>query len=214
VTFNALNQDETTLLSGPVGDIEILESAPKNALPITAIICHPHPLYGGTMHNKVITTMARAFHELRVKTIRFNFRGVGKSAGAHDNGLGETMDALFLAEWVKESHPHDKIWFAGFSFGAFVAYSATTQWPTTTQLICIAPQVSRFLASKLPLPACPWLIIQGEKDEIVSSDDVFAWIDTVYPKPTVIRFPDVGHFFHGHLLALRKTLMEALKPIV
>lgn len=206
--------DETlTLLSGPVGNLEILTWTPEEPKPITAIICHPHPLFGGTMQNKVVTTIARALHELSVRTVRFNFRGVGQSEGSHDQGRGETEDTLFIAEWIQSLYPNDAIWLAGFSFGAYVAASAATRWPVT-QLITIAPQVSRFLETQLLPITCPWVLIQGENDEVVSSEEVFAWVESLHPKPTLIRFPKVGHFFHGHLLELRKALTEALKSAI
>src|SRR5579872_6154275 len=102
----AFPKEETTLLfPGPVGDIEVWVSPTDNESAPTGIICHPHPLHGGAMKNKVVSTIARAFQELGLRTIRFNFRGVGKSAGTYDEGRGETDDVLALAEWVKSNFP-------------------------------------------------------------------------------------------------------------
>lgn len=208
--------DETTfLLNGPVGPIEVLTSVPAHTPIIkgAAIICHPHPLFSGTMHNKVVTTLARIFHDLGLRTVRFNFRGVGQSVGVHDSGRGETDDVVALAKWAEAVCPGEPLWLAGFSFGGFVAASAATRLPVK-QLISIAPMVSRFREVNLPPVLCPWLIVQGEQDEVISPEEVYAWVDTLQPKPTLIRMPDAGHFFHGKLTELRRLLTDTLLPIV
>lgn len=198
------------LIPGAAGDIELIETpAENNSISATAIICHPHPLFGGTMNNKVVTTLARVFHELGLHTIRFNFRGVGKSSGKYDEGRGEVEDLLAIAAWIKKSRPLDALWLAGFSFGAYVATKAATQL-SVAQLVTIAPQVSRFKEEIMPPITCPWVLVQGEKDEVVSPEDVFAWIETLDPKPQVIRMPEAGHFFHGQLLELREKLTAVL----
>ncbi len=202
------SQESSFLYPGPVGNIEVLTTVPeKNPLSASVIICHPHPLYGGTMTNKVVSTLARAFHNLGLRTVRFNFRGVGKSAGTHDEGKGETADLLELAYWLQMLFPNDELWLAGFSFGGFVAASASTQL-SIAQLISVAPQVSRFISPKLPPITCPWLIIQGEEDEVVSPQELYDWIDTLTLKPRLIRIPSAGHFFHGQLIRLRETLEQ------
>lgn len=206
--------ESTFLFLGPVGDIEML-TAPEdktlsNLKNATAIICHPHPLFGGTMTNKVVTTLARVFRDLGLRTVRFNFRGVGKSAGTHDEGRGEVDDLLAITEWIKKLFPNDEIWFAGFSFGAYVATKGAMQF-SPKQLVTIAPQVSRFKEDDLTRVICPWLLVQGEKDEVVSAEEVFAWIETLAHKPEVIRIPDASHFFHGKLLELRELLEEKLR---
>lgn len=203
------SQASTFLFPGPVGDIEVLTTVPEHQPVASVIICHPHPLYGGTMHNKVVSTLARAFQNLNLRTVRFNFRGVGKSAGVYDEGRGETADVIALAQWLQALFPQDALWLAGFSFGGFVAASAATQLPIA-RLISVAPQVSRFLSPKLPTVTCPWLIIQGEQDEVISPAEVYAWVETLQPPPQLIRLPGAGHFFHGQLLELRQCLEAAL----
>lgn len=199
------------LISGPAGNLELSVTSPvaEKSAAGTAIICHPHPLHGGTMQNKVITTLARAFHDLGLHTVRFNFRGVGKSAGVYDEGRGETDDALRVIEWVREQRPDDVIWVAGFSFGAYVAARVAGKIKIA-QLITIAPPVVRFHLNTLPPITCPWLIVQGEKDEVVPPDEVFEWVETLSPKPTLICMPEAGHFFHGQLLELRQRVENAL----
>lgn len=206
------SQESTFLFPGPVGDIEVLTAVPGHHQPIASvIICHPHPLYGGTMQNKVVSVLARAFQNLNLRTVRFNFRGVGRSVGTYDEGRGEAADVVVLAQWLQVLFPQDALWLAGFSFGGFVAASAATQL-SIARLVSVAPQVSRFLSPILPAIACPWLIIQGEQDEVVSPEAVYAWVETLRPKPQLIRLPGAGHFFHGQLLELRQRLESALIP--
>lgn len=202
-------QETKLLLKGPAGDIEAITTtaSEEKKISATVIICHPHPLHGGTMNNKVISTLARTFHDMGLHTVRFNFRGVGKSSGIHDEGNGETDDVLAIATWIKTQRPTDALWLAGFSFGGFVAASAATKLDVA-ELITIAPQVSRFLTAKLPPIICPWLIVQGGQDDIVSPQELYAWVETLEPKPKLIRLPNAGHFFHGQLLELRKILEE------
>ena len=201
------------LIQGPVGDIELI-AAPQdvsrdNLKNATVIICHPHPLFGGTMSNKVVTTLARVFRDIGLRSVRFNFRGVGKTAGTHDEGRGELDDLLAIVEWIKQQFPDGKIWLAGFSFGAYVATKGAMQ-VSPEQLVTIAPQVSRFKQDDLAQVTCPWVLVQGEQDEVVSAEEVFAWVEALPHKPDVIRLPTAGHFFHGQLLELRRLLEERL----
>lgn len=202
------SEESTLLLPGPAGNIEAW-AVPHEKARATAIICHPHPLFGGTMHNKVVTVLARVCRDLGLRSVRFNFRGVGKSAGLHDEGRGEVDDLLMMVEWVKHNFPNEPIWLAGFSFGAYIATKgAMTISPE--QLITIAPQVSRFKQDDLTRVTSPWVLVQGENDEVVSAEEVFAWIETLPHKPKVIRMPTAGHFFHGQLMELRRLLEEVL----
>lgn len=203
--------ESTFIIPGVVGNIEILTTPANDQTTscATAIICHPHPLHAGTMKNKVVTTLARVFRDLNLRTVRFNFRGVGKSAGTHDEGKGEVDDVLAIAEWIKTHFPEDELWLSGFSFGAYVATIAATKIKTA-QLVTISPQVSRFKHDDLTQLACPWVLVQGEQDEVIPPADVFEWIDTLLHKPQLIRMPTAGHFFHGQLLELRKNLEEWL----
>lgn len=204
-------QETTFIFAGPVGDIEVLATphAEGKSAPATAIICHPHPLHGGALRNKVVTTLARAFRDLGLKTVRFNFRGVGKTFGTYDEGRGESDDLLAISKWVKTCFPQDEIWLAGFSFGGFVAANTAAKVPAA-QLITVAPPVGRFNMHNLPLVPCPWLIIQGEKDDVVQPERVFEWAEMLSPQPTLIKIPEAGHFFHGQLLELRQHVENSL----
>jgi len=200
------------LLPGPAGNLEVIASPAEenNHQSITAVICHPHPLFGGTMNNKVVTTLARTFHELGLATVRFNFRGVGKSTGTHADGVGEVDDLLAVVDWVKKTCPDNQLWLAGFSFGGYIAARVATQIPVA-QLVTVAPQASRFTAEFPPI-IVPWVLVQGEEDDVVSPQEVYAWIDTLEHKPVLIRIPGAGHFFHGKLLELRDRLEQVLHP--
>lgn len=199
------------LLPGPAGNLEVIAvpANPDSQRNTTAVICHPHPLFGGTMNNKVVTTMARAFKDLGLRTVRFNFRGVGKSEGSHANGIGEIEDLKTIINWVKQVKPEDDLWLAGFSFGGFIAGTVATQIPVK-QLVTIAPQVSRFIEAKTPPITVPWVLVQGEEDEVISPQETYAWIDTLDPKPVLIRISGASHFFHGKLMVLRQELDRIL----
>ncbi len=198
------------LLPGPVGAIEISCSVPESdARAGVAIICHPNPVQGGTMHNKVVTIIERSLLELGLAALTFNFRGVGKSEGVHDNGVGETDDVVVIANWLRAVRPHDALWLAGFSFGSYVALRAAPR-VEPAQMILIAPPVGSWDFSGIAAPACPWLVVQGEDDEVVDAKAVFDWVAEVAPPPHLIRMPDTGHFFHRRLMDLRGALKNAL----
>ncbi len=202
----------TLLLPGPAGLLEVSVDLPDpaEARRGIALICHPHPPEGGTMHNKVVTMARRAFTELGLASVRFNFRGVGQSEGGYDNGRGEVLDLMAVANWVRQARPDDDFWLAGFSFGAWVALLGARQLPVR-QVISIAPPVGmRDFSGVLP-PSCPWLVIQGENDEVVEPGPVFAWLAKQDPAPTVVRMPETGHFFHRRLLDLRGAIKNGVR---
>ncbi|OGT46375.1 MAG: alpha/beta hydrolase [Gammaproteobacteria bacterium RIFCSPHIGHO2_12_FULL_41_20] len=198
--------EATLLLPGPAGQLEILATPAKYAQPAaTAIICHPHPLFGGTMQNKVVTTLSRAFHNLGLCTVRFNFRGVGKSTGHYAEGVGEIEDLLAVIQWTKQANPDSILWLSGFSFGAYIAASVATRIEVA-QLVLIAPAVQHFPMMSLPPLLAPCLVVQGDKDDVVSPGAVYEWANTRHPHPELIRFPQATHFFHGQLTELRNTI--------
>jgi alpha/beta superfamily hydrolase len=199
-------------LAGPAGALEALTLCPAHGAAVaTAVILHPHPLHGGTMQNKVVHTLARAFAELGVASVRFNFRGVGASAGRFAHGEGETDDALAVLEWVRAQRSGSPIWLAGFSFGAYVALRAAVP-AQVSGLITVAPAVHLYDFSKLILPHCPWLLIQGEADEVVPVEAVRDWLADSTPSPQALFLPDTGHFFHGRLNDLKTALRDFVPP--
>lgn len=212
ISIPALKASESTqLIDGPVGKLELSFQEPaKTPRKIWGIICHPHPLFGGTMHNKVVTTLAKTFQNMGVHTIRFNFRGVMRSEGQFDNGVGELEDLLAVIDWVQAEHAEHELWLGGFSFGAYIAAKAATQIPVKN-LVTVAPPVENFPMTELPPIFCKWVLAQGEVDDVVSPQEVFAFAETRDPKPIVLKFPDAGHYFHGMLGELRTRIETSLK---
>jgi uncharacterized protein len=197
---------------GAAGRLEVAVELPEPSVARQGLVvlCHPSPPEGGTMHNKVVTMAARSLAELGLAVVRFNFRGVGQSEGQFDNGRGEVLDQLAVTRWAMAANPGDVLWLGGFSFGSWVALQAARQLPVQ-QMISIAPPVGmRDFTGVLP-PACPWLLIQGESDEIVSAQAVFDWAKKLNPSPTVVRMPDTGHFFHRRLLDLRGAIKNGVR---
>ncbi len=206
----ALHLSESQLIEGPEGSIETIVDDPGVVGALYAVICHPHPLYGGTMDNKVVTTVARAFKSLNLPTLRFNFRGVGSSAGTYDGGEGETADALRIVEWGAKRWPGRGVVLAGFSFGAFVSLRLSEIYPLA-RLISIAPPIGRFNFSGLKTPSCPWWVIQGDADDVVEPQGVIDWTGLQVPKPTLIVMSGAGHYFHGQLAELRQVLIDTFR---
>lgn len=160
------------------------------------------------MHNKVVTTVVRAFKEMGIASIRFNFRGVGESAGEYDAGLGESEDMLLIARQVSHDNPKATILFAGFSFGSYVAYRAASQYKHGL-LITIAPSVHHYDYTEFtPIPA-PWIVVQGDQDEIVPLSLVQDFVRQS-PALDLLVFAETTHFFHGKLIPLKERLIDAM----
>lgn len=199
-------------LDGPAGPLEVVVDLPKADVPvqpIVAIVCHPLSTEGGTLHNKVVTMTATTLRELGIATVRFNFRSVGASAGTFDGGVGEQDDLKAVATWVRSQRPHDRLWLAGFSFGAFVSLKAAAALQPEA-LISIAPPAGRWDFDGIAPPA-RWLVIQGEQDEIVDPQAVYQWLDTLDFPRELVRMPETSHFFHRKLIDLRGALTHGVK---
>lgn len=195
-------------IGGPAGTLEALLETPKQGEPLACgIVCHPHPMHGGTMQNKVAHTLARSLVGLNFAAIRFNFRGVGASQGEFDDGVGELQDVLSVVSWARSEYPQLELWLAGFSFGAAMAINAAIQ-TKPAGLISVAPAVSRFSGNLSAQPECPWLIVQGDQDELVDVDETIAWVNELEPGPQLDVFPGAEHFFHGRLIELRNAVQE------
>lgn len=163
------------------------------------------------MQNKVVHTAARAMQEAGAATVRFNFRGIGQSAGQYDKGIGELEDALAVVEWARTHFGCDELWLAGFSFGAAVALQAAARDARPRRLVTIAPPVGRIITETVARPACPWLIVQGDRDELVDVDAVRAWAAAYAPPPQLLVVGAAEHFFHGKLLELRAGIVDFLR---
>ncbi|MEO6279484.1 alpha/beta fold hydrolase [Roseateles sp.] len=205
------SQTDKRLIAGPAGQIEVAIDLPpgsdSGATPVgTALICHPNPTQGGTMDNKVVQTLARAFIQLGWRAVRFNFRGIGKSEGAWDEGRGEVDDAMAVHDALRA--PGETLVLAGFSFGGYVAAQAALRLTEPAQaakrLVLVGPATSRF--DTAPVPA-DTVVIHGEVDDVVPLSAVLDWA-----RPQclpVIVVPGVGHFFHGQLPLLKSLVVRA-----
>ena len=210
------SRQETLTVAGPVGPLEALLETPADAPPNgIAVVCHPHPMHGGTMQNKVAHTLARAFTNSGLAALRFNFRGVGDSAGTFDEGRGEVEDVLAALAAARSRFTNRPVWLAGFSFGAAVSVLAAGI-DEPSGLVSVAPAAKRFSARLPRQPSCPWLIVHAESDELIPIDESLDWVNSLQAGPELIVFPEASHFFHGRLVELRKTteafVAEHLQP--
>jgi hypothetical protein len=197
-------------VDGPAGALETIVDAPQGEPRAIAVICHPHPLQQGTMHNKVVTTVARAFRRLGAAAVRFNFRGVGRSSGSHADGIGELADALAIVSFARGRWPGLGLYLGGFSFGGMVALAAAS--PARPRgLVTVAPAIAHLPLGYAP-PDCAWLLVQGDSDDVVSSSEVLAWARAQSKPPEIALFPGVGHFFHGQLPALEERVTRFFAP--
>jgi len=201
----------TTFITGKAGNIEVLITRPETISETTpiAIISHPHPLYGGSMTNKVVHILAKSFAELNAITVRFNFRGVGKSEGQYEDGIGEAEDLILIANELKQWRPQAPIWLAGFSFGGYV----TTRAQHTIKpekLVLVAPPINMYPFDELEEIKIPWIVIQGGQDEVIDASAVKSWVSQRSNQPEFIWMEDAGHFFHGKLNKVKDALLQAL----
>ena len=199
---------ERLTLSGAAGAIEAVRDAAAQPRGV-AVIAHPHPLFGGTMDNKVVQTLARAFVQCGFTAVRFNFRGVGASAGVHDEGRGELQDLLAVVEQVA---PEGPLALAGFSFGAFVtSHALAALWPQgrVERVVLVGTAASRFTVAPVPPEAhLRTLVVHGEQDDTVPLSAVMDWARPQILPVTVI--PAGGHFFHGQLPLLKNLVARHL----
>lgn len=214
IEFNI--QDTEYLLSGPAGVIQCKARAGKleKQKPDTpiAIICHPHPLYEGTMDNKVVTTLARVFREEGINQLRFNFRGVGKSEGEHADMRGEADDLEHLMNFLAQQSADQKFILAGFSFGSGVASIVAQRRADLEHLVLVAPPNGKYSSAYFTQYSCPVSVYQGSDDDVVEPKLVKSWASRITSPSELHWFEGVGHFFHGKLLdlatAVRSELLE------
>jgi alpha/beta superfamily hydrolase len=199
--------NEKLFIDGPVGRLEaVLERPGAGAPEGAAVVCHPHPQHGGTLHNKVAHTLARAFVRSGYETLRFNFRGTEQSEGSFDDGVGELDDALAAMEFMRARHGAYPLWLSGFSFGAAVAVKAAAG-THVDGLVSVAPAIGRLATGLSMQPDCPWLIVQGDEDELIDVDETVEWVDSLEPGPELLIINGAEHFFHGRLGDLRDAVM-------
>jgi len=200
-------------IAGPAGAIECAVDRPATPPRGLAVVCHPHPQFGGTLDNKVVQTVARACLELGWASVRFNFRGIGASEGAWDEGEGEVDDALaVLSAWrANDEFAGLPLLLAGFSFGGFVAVEAAQRLHPDSKprrLVLIGPSTEKQQVADVPADT---LVIHGEVDDVVPLAATLAWARPLHLP--VIVFPGVGHFFHGQLALLKRTIVRELHDL-
>ena len=203
--MNAATRRES--MAGPAGALECAIDQPAHAAAArgVAVLCHPHPQHGGTMDNKVVQTLARAFVQLGWAAVRFNFRGVGASSGHWDHGRGEVDDALAVVAHYRQAEL--PLALGGFSFGGFVATQAAARLPAgqrPARMVLVAPAVQNFEAAPVPQDT---LVVHGESDDVVPLAAVLDWARPQLLPVTVV--PGTGHFFHGQLSLLKQLIVGA-----
>lgn len=205
---------ETPLfIDGPCGQLEALWLDTPDARGV-ALICHPNPVQGGTMLNKVVSTVQRTARDAGLATLRFNYRGVGASAGSHDMASGEVDDAEAVARWLRAQYPELPLTLLGFSFGGFVAAALggrlEAQGMTLDKLFMLAPAVQRLSAENPPAGNCPLILIQPEDDEVIDPQVVYQWSAALGRAHELLKVAECGHFFHGKLTDLKDLLLPRL----
>lgn len=205
---------QTLLLAGDAGNIEVLLSSPAQArTPRTGmLICHPHPLQGGAMSNKVVYTLAMAAHDAGVHALRFNFRGVGGSEGAHDAGRGEADDVRHLATLMRDGLGCERLLLAGFSFGGRVALAAQAA-VAPDALVTIAPALHHLDGELSAWPPCPWLVVHGTDDDVVAHADNARLLADAPPSVRLLSPQGTGHFFHGRLDEVRGPVRDFIEGL-
>lgn len=199
---------ERLAIEGPVGSLEALVEVPEGRdCTHAAVVCHPHPLHGGTMRNKVVHMLARSLQMLGLPTVRFNYRGVGASDGRYDDGIGEAEDAAAVIDWARRRWPGSRMWIGGFSFGAAVALRVATRGHST-RLLTVAPPIDWLIPGGFTVPECPWLVIHGTQDELFAISAVEQWVATLTPRPALAVIDGADHFFHGKLTELRNAVHD------
>lgn len=205
-----LERQHEFFIDGPEGQIEaVIDGCPKGIRGV-AIVCHPHPLYAGTMHNKVAHTLARAYRDSGIAAIRFNFRGVGQSSGSYGDGDGEVEDLRAVHQWLEAQAVNVPVFLAGFSFGSMVAARGCS-FVQPKHLVIVAPP-----AGKYDYPNafdCPALLMQGTADEVCDAQDAFDWANSLRSSIETEVFENGSHFFHGALTDLKRRLMSHLSEV-
>ncbi|WP_397459840.1 alpha/beta hydrolase [Pseudomonas asplenii] len=200
-------------IDGPVGQLEALYLDNPESLGL-ALICHPNPVQGGTMLNKVVSTLQRTARDAGLITLRFNYRGVGASAGSHDMGSGEVDDAEAAAQWLLAKHPNLPLTLFGFSFGGFVAATLGGRLEARGQslkhLFMVAAAVMRLRAEDRLPEGCPLTLIQPEADEVIDPQVVYDWSAALQRPHELLKVAECGHFFHGKLTDLKDLLLPRL----
>lgn len=202
-------------IDGPSGKIEAILSMPQMVDPnYCFVMCHPHPLHGGTMNNKIVTQCCRTLFKLGITTLRFNFRGIGKSDGHYAQSEGEIADARAVIEWASLHLQPKHILLGGFSFGSYIAYVSASQRSDCALLICVGPPVEHMSFQQQPIPQCPIIVIQGMQDEVINAQASVDWAKQLPPATTKIHcIETASHFFHSKLIEINDLLSRDISSL-
>ena len=208
-----LARENPVMIDGPVGALEALHLPVADARGI-ALVCHPNPSQGGSMLNKVVSTLQRTARDSGLATLRFNYRGTGKSAGEHDMHSGEVDDAQAALAWLQEQHPGLPVHLFGFSFGGFVAGSLSGRLEqagvAVAQVFLVAPAAMRFDQQHAIAQHTTLTVIQPEEDEVIDPELVYRWSNSLSTPHSLLKVAECGHFFHGRLPELKQLVAERL----
>lgn len=197
-------------IAGPAGQLECLLDEPEAAPRAVAVLGHPHPLHGGTMHTKALYQAAKAMPRIGVAALRFNFRGVGRSGGVFDAGPGEREDFLAAVSFVSERFPDIPIWAAGMSFGSWIAMTAGAADPRVSLLLGIAPPVDRYDFDALRTCTLPKFIIHGESDELISIKEIRKFYAQLPEPKELVTIEDANHLFEGKTSLVGEAVEDLL----
>jgi alpha/beta superfamily hydrolase len=214
--MSQVHDSRNFFLAGPVGQLEAILWTPRRSSPppLAALVCHPHPLFGGTMHNKVVFQAAKSIDAFGLPVLRFNFRGAGMSAGVHDRGLGERDDVRTALKFLLREFPGVPLLVAGFSFGSVVGLRVGCQTPEVTELIGLGLPVNNADVSFLLECSKPKLFVHGSSDEHGDAKKVAALIPTLPGDNRLVIVEGVDHFFTGKLNELDVAITEWLSERV
>jgi uncharacterized protein len=200
-----------TFIEGPAGRLEAILKEPTGAVTHAAVVCHPHPLFGGTMHNKVVYRIAKAFQNSGFAVLRFNFRGTGRSQGEHDQGRGEKDDLIAAMRFVERKYEGAAVWLSGFSFGAAVMLRVACEDASARGLVAAGVPVTKYDFGHLADCAIPKLFVQGSLDEFGTVPDLERLVASLDEPKQLSVIEGAGHFFEGHLDRLSQIIMDYIK---
>lgn len=200
----------TQLIDGNVGKIQLRMTRPGDfSVSKWVVLSHPHPQFGGTMDNKVVTTLERSFQRLGFGTVAYNFRGIDASEGSYDGGEGEQADLQAVVTWLRQNEDVSHLMLAGFSFGSYIALKQADALKADA-LCIVAPPVSMMDFSQVA-PTMPWTLIQGGQDEVIDAKEVLDWLWRLPNQPDLYWRAEASHFFHGQLVWLKKVIAMAFQ---
>ncbi|MDQ6954156.1 MAG: alpha/beta fold hydrolase [Mariprofundaceae bacterium] len=206
-----IHHHQKVLIQGEAGSLQGLYQPGELGKP-ALVVCHPHPLYGGTMRNKVVYWIARAFEDRGYSVLRFNFRGVEQSKGVWDEGKGEADDVIAALDWLEKKNPDAPLWLAGFSFGTYAGLQAARQDSRVQRMFVVAPAVNLWSFDFMQGETRPLTVVSGTADEIVPFEKVRAWMESMPEHVDFHAIDGAGHFFPKHMNEMTACLLDGMQP--